>query len=66
MFEVPGSDIITVRIDDQVILGKKPIEFIRADPSSTPESTTKPAAEENAENNNIDNNEHKSKAKTYA
>jgi hypothetical protein len=30
MFEVPESDIISVRIDEDAIEGKKPIEYVRA------------------------------------
>jgi hypothetical protein len=30
MFEVPGSDIVSVRIDEDVVASKKPIEYVRA------------------------------------
>jgi hypothetical protein len=30
MFEVPESDIIAVNVDEDVILGKKQVEYIRA------------------------------------
>ena len=35
MFEVPESDIISVHIDEDVVLGKKPIEFVRASNQNT-------------------------------
>lgn len=34
MFECPESDIIAVRVDEDVILGNKPADYIR-DPSKT-------------------------------
>ena len=34
MFEVPESDIVAIKIDEEVILGNKPIEFIRSPPST--------------------------------
>lgn len=65
MFEVPESDIIGVKIDEHVIQGKKPIEYIRSTKSST-ESTT-PGAETDSEAEKLNENLHssKSKAKTY-
>ena len=43
MFEVPESDIIGVKVDHEVILGKKPVEYVRA-----------PKVEEVKEQNNED------------
>ena len=66
MFEVPESDIIRVRVTEDVILGKKPIEFIRSTTSSNVE-TSKDSATATGDSNEIDiENEQKSKAKTYA
>ena len=63
MFEVPESDIIRVRVSKDVILGKKPIEFIR----STETSKNSAAAATTDSNESIEvENELKSKAKTYA
>ncbi|CAH1254176.1 CLPX [Branchiostoma lanceolatum] len=33
MFEVPGSDIVGVRLEKEVILGEKPAQYFRAPPS---------------------------------
>jgi hypothetical protein len=59
MFEVPESDIIGVKVDHEVILGKKPVEYVRA-----------PKVEEVKEQNNEDSIESElndeGKAKTYA
>ena len=66
MFEVPESDIVQVRIDDDVIYGKKPIEFIR---SSNKKNEAIDASNENNKSNQSDNlqeTEPKSKAQTYA
>jgi hypothetical protein len=70
MFEVPESDIISVRIDEDVITGKKPIEYVRSKRADTPadksaddsgdESSTDKSA------NDADGGERKSKAQTYA
>jgi len=54
MFEVPESDIIRVRVDENVILGKKPIEFIRSTDTKSAESTE----------SDVDSEQNK--AKTYA
>jgi hypothetical protein len=59
MFEVPESDIIRVRVDEDVILGKKPIEYIRATMPETSKSIDTNEAE------SLDA-EQKSKATTYA
>ena len=64
MFEVPESDIIRVRVSEDVILGKKPIEFIR---STNTETSKNSAAATTDSNESIEvENELKSKAKTYA
>lgn len=68
MFEVPESDIVCVKIDDQVVLGQKPIEFVRK-PASDNESapSTDSAQEEYSDAEKInESDEQKSKAKTYA
>lgn len=53
MFEVPESDIVTVKVDEDVILGKKSVDYIRA-------PINKDSTEDTLEN--IE----ESKAKTYA
>ena len=63
MFEVPESDIIAVHIDEDVVLGKKAIEFIRSTNQNSEIETTDLDTEKNVENLN---NVQKSKAKTYA
>ena len=64
MFEVPESDIIRVRVSKDVILGKKPIEFIRSTETS---KNSAAAAATTDSNESIEvENELKSKAKTYA
>ena len=68
MFEVPESDITGVFIDEEVVLGKKPVEFIRtkndnSDASNNNDSTTDLDSDKNIEN--LENLQ-KSKAKTYA
>ena len=64
MFEVPESDIIRVRVSEDVILGKKPIEFIRSTNTATSKNS---AATTTDSNESIEvENELKSKAKTYA
>merc|ERR1712241_1336077 len=57
MFEVPDSDIVAVKVDEGVILGKKPVEYIR-----------KPKTEESKQSNVDENMEAdvETKAKTYA
>ncbi|RNA26258.1 ATP-dependent Clp protease ATP-binding subunit clpX- mitochondrial isoform X2 [Brachionus plicatilis] len=55
MFEVPESNIVSVRIDEDVILGKKSIEFIRKSEESEADK---------ASNESLD--EQEDKAKTYA
>ena len=62
MFEVPESDIVRVRVDEDVILGKKPIEYIRA---TVPPDANKSIDSNEAESSSLDG-EQKSKAKTYA
>lgn len=57
MFEVPESDIECVKIDENVILGKKPIEFIRKLKEADSDS-------DKSTNDNLDVQENK--AKTYA
>ena len=66
MFEVPKSDITCVKIDDQVVLGKKEIEFVRKSPSS--ESSSNGSSSGNGELNESEKSdaEQQSKAKTYA
>jgi len=65
MFEVPDSDIVAVRIDEDVILGKKPIEFIH-EPSKLKKSSENATNNEDKNSESLDNSEHKSQAKTYA
>lgn len=55
MFEVPESDIECVKIDEDVILEKKPIEFIRKIEETETDKTS---------NESLD--EQEDKAKTYA
>ena len=57
MFEVPESDIVSVKIDGDVILGKKPIEFVRKPKEAESEG-------DKTTNENLDIQENK--AKTYA
>ena len=66
MFEVPESDITAVHIDEEVVLGKKPIEFTRANVQSS-EASNSDATDLDSDKNveNLDNVQ-KSKAKTYA
>jgi hypothetical protein len=65
MFEVPESDIECVHIDEDVILGKKPVEFIRSSPANNSTNTNETNSDLEADRN-IDGGEQKSKAKTYA
>lgn len=67
MFEVPESDIKCVKIDEEVVLGKKPIEYIR----KTSQQASSPNDQQNDKNRSESsgdslNSEEKSKAKTYA
>jgi len=55
MFEVPESDIITVKVDEDVILGKKGVEYVRR----TVEK------EEKGQDESLETEE-ENKAKTYA
>lgn len=55
MFEVPESDIECVRIDENVILGKKPLEYIRKSEETETDKVS---------NESLD--EQQDKAKTYA
>lgn len=59
MFEVPESDIVCVKIDEDVILGKKPIEYVRSS------ARTNEDMESDKISDNLDA-EQESKAKTYA
>ncbi len=65
MFEVPESDIVCVKIDENVILGKKPVEFIRATPTPAATTTNESAEADKNVGENLDG-EQQSKAKTYA
>ena len=69
MFEVPESDIVCVRIDEDVISGKKPIEYVRSKREDSKASKAESSAEEDkvasSTGENVDS-ERKSKAKTYA
>jgi hypothetical protein len=65
MFEVPESDIIRVRVSKDVILGKKPIEFIRSTETSKNSAAAAAATTDSNESIEVEN-ELKSKAKTYA
>ena len=47
MFEVPESDIIGVKVDEHVISGEKPVEYIRTTEKKTED---KEQVEETAEN----------------
>ena len=64
MFEVHESDIVGVHIDEDVVLGKKPIEFIR---SLSNQNSDIEGSDIDSEKNveNLESIE-KSKAKTYA
>ena len=64
MFEVPESDIVGVHIDEDVVIGKKPIEFIR---SLSNQNSDIEGSDIDSEKNveNLESIE-KSKAKTYA
>lgn len=67
MFEVPESDIICVKINEDVILGKKPIEFVRRAASNDNKDSEQAGNEsEKLSSENLDNGEQESKAKTYA
>ena len=58
MFEVPESNIVAVKVDHDVILGKKPVEYVRS-----PKVETKvPSSEEGLEGEVAD----EGKAKNYA
>lgn len=59
MFEIPESDIVAVKVDHDVILGKKPVEYVRA---PKVEETKEPSSEEGLEVEVAD----EGKAKTYA
>jgi len=64
MFEVPESDIVGVHIDEDVVLGKKPIEFIRSASNQNSDiENSELDTDKNAEN--LERIQ-KSKAKTYA
>ncbi len=65
MFEVPESDIIAVHIDEDVVLGKKPIEFIRSSSNNNSDIDGAPELDSDKNVENLDGIE-KSKAKTYA
>lgn len=62
MFEVPDSDIVAVRIDEEVLAGKKPIEYVRKPKSESSNTTETPAAAVE-ETTSLDDAERK---KTYA
>ncbi len=47
MFEVPESDIIGVKVDEHVISGERPVEYIRSTEKKTED---KEQAEETSEN----------------
>ncbi len=68
MFEVPESDIESVHIDEDVILGKKPVDFIRSKATNNSNNTNETDRDLDADKNseNVDGGEQKSKAKTYA
>jgi hypothetical protein len=68
MFEVPESDIVGVKIDEGVVLGKKPIEYIRKTPDETSDAAAATSSEAESDKNGETTpaNEEKSKAKTYA
>jgi hypothetical protein len=68
MFEVPESDIISVRIDEDVITGKKPIEYVRRakrDESANKSDAGGEEANDKSSTSELDT-EPKSKAQTYA
>lgn len=71
MFEVPESDITCVKIDGQVVLGQKPIEFVRKQPSSSSESDSSSSGSTTSSGSELNeteksDGEQQSKAKTYA
>ena len=73
MFEVPESDITCVKIDDEVVLGKKSVEFVRKSAATTKSSgdsksdaSSESGSGEFADSEKSESDEQKSKAKTYA
>ena len=63
MYEAPESDIVKVRIDENVILGKGNVEYIRV-LNKNSQANENPEAEMGK--NGEDNGEQQSQAKTYA
>lgn len=66
MFEVPESDIECVRIDQDIVTGKKPIEYIRKSDSSKSTTTTTTTIPSTTTEEFTEGGEQKSKAKNYA
>jgi ATP-dependent Clp protease ATP-binding subunit ClpX len=65
MFEVPESDIIAVYIDEDIVLGKKSIDYIRSPKSSKTDSVDSSELDE-SQDKNVENLDNVQKAKTYA
>lgn len=66
MFEVPESDIECVRIDQDIVTGKKPIEYVRKSESSKSTTTTTTTTSSTTTEEFTEGGEQKSKAKNYA
>lgn len=66
MFEVPESDIECVRIDQDIVTGKKPIEYVRKSDSSKSTTTTTTTTSSTTTEEFTEGGEQKSKAKNYA
>jgi hypothetical protein len=63
MFEVPESDIVSVHIDEEVILGKKSVQFVR----QSPIENNKTESSDDTQGKSAEPVEtEQSKAKTYA
>lgn len=64
MFEVPESDIVSVHIDEEVILGKKSVQFVRRPPIEDSEKTESSDDTQTKSAESVETEQ--SKAKTYA
>ena len=64
MFEVPESDIVEVRIDEEVIKGNKPIEFVRAETAVVKIDTDEPGVK-NSNESAADKEHNATKLKKY-
>jgi len=63
MFEVPESDIVSVHIDEEVIMGKKSVQFVRRPPI---ESSKVESSEDTQAKSSETVETEQNKAKTYA